>query len=161
TSLGFGVTQINAGLGYLFGVPESPMVQVLLIGGITMLATASVVAGLDSGIKRLSEMNMLLAVTLLLFMFVVGPTAFLMGAYLQNIGAYLADLVDLTFRQFAYQQTDWLGAWTLFYWAWWIAWAPFVGMFIARIAGSDDSRVRVRRDGCAYAVHLLLDDGVR
>ena len=134
TSLGFGVTQINAGLGYLFGVPESPMVQVLLIGGITMLATASVVAGLDSGIKRLSEMNMLLAVTLLLFMFVVGPTAFLMGAYLQNIGAYLADLVDLTFRQFAYQQTDWLGAWTLFYWAWWIAWAPFVGMFIARIS---------------------------
>ena len=134
TSLGFGVTQINAGLGYLFGVPESPMVQVLLVGGITILATMSVVAGLDSGIKRLSEMNMLLAVALLLFMFLVGPTAFLMGAYLQNIGAYVADLVDLTFRQFAYQQTDWLGAWTLFYWAWWIAWAPFVGMFIARIS---------------------------
>lgn len=134
TSLGLGVLQINAGLGYLFDVPETPLVQVLLIAGITVMATMSVVAGLDAGIKRLSELNMMLAVVLLLFMFVVGPTTFLLSAFVQNTGAYLADLVDLTFRQFAYQPTEWLGSWTLFYWAWWIAWAPFVGMFIARIS---------------------------
>ncbi|MEM6499778.1 MAG: BCCT family transporter, partial [Pseudomonadota bacterium] len=101
---------------------------------ITAMATCSVVAGLDAGIKRLSELNMLLAVALLLFMFLVGPTTFLLSAFLQNTGAYLADLVDLTFRQFAYQPTEWLGSWTLFYWAWWLAWAPFVGVFIARIS---------------------------
>jgi len=148
TSLGLGVLQVNAGLNYLFGVPEAPWVQVSLIAAITLMATASVVAGLDAGIKRLSELNMVLAVALLVVVFALGPTVFLLSAFLQNVGAYASELVALTFRQFAYQPNEWLGGWTLFYWAWWMAWAPFVGMFIARI-----SRGRTIRE---FVVGVLL-----
>lgn len=148
TSLGLGVLQVNAGLNYLFGVPEVPWVQVSLIAAITLMATVSVVAGLDAGIKRLSELNMILAVVLLLAVFVLGPTVFLLSAFLQNVGAYASEIVALTFRQFAYQPNEWLGGWTLFYWAWWMAWAPFVGMFIARI-----SRGRTLRE---FVVGVLL-----
>lgn len=134
TSLGLGVLQINSGLHYLFDIPESIFVQVTIIGGITVLATASVVAGLDAGIKRLSELNLTLAIVLLLFVLIAGPTLFLFQSLVQNTGTYLNELITRTFNIYAYDPTDWLGSWTLFYWGWWIAWSPFVGMFIARVS---------------------------
>lgn len=134
TSLGFGVEQINSGLNYLFDVPKSITVQVLLIVLTTALATVSVVMGLDAGIKRLSEINMVLAVALLLGVLLLGPTVFLLQMFMQNTGDYLADLVGKTFNLYAYKPTDWLGGWTIFYWGWWVSWAPFVGLFIARIS---------------------------
>ena len=108
--------------------------QLLLIAVITTIATLSVFLGLDKGVKRLSELNIILAVVLLGFVMFAGPTIFLLDAYLQNIGAYLDSLVQRTFRLYAYEPNPWLGDWTLFYWGWWIAWSPFVGMFIARIS---------------------------
>lgn len=134
TSLGLGVLQVNAGLNYLFGFSESTAVQIALIGAITLFATASVVAGLDKGIKRLSELNLVLAVALLAFVLVAGPTLFLLQTLVQNTGLYLSELVGKTFNLYAYEPTGWIGGWTLFYWGWWIAWSPFVGMFIARIS---------------------------
>ena len=134
TSLGFGVTQINAGLNTLFGVPIEPVVQLMLIAGITALATISVVAGLDAGIKRLSEINLYLAIALILFVLLAGPTLFLISAFVQNIGDYLDQLATLTFNVDAYGDGVWVSDWTLFYWGWWISWSPFVGMFIARIS---------------------------
>jgi len=134
TSLGLGALQVNAGFSYLFGLPTSPLVQVVLIAGITGLATISAAAGLDAGIKRLSELNIILAVALLLFVLVTGSTIFLLQAYVQNMGAYLGTVVQRTFRMYAYEPNPWLGDWTLFYWGWWISWSPFVGMFIARIS---------------------------
>ena len=134
TSLGFGVTQINAGLNTLFDVPIAPVVQLALIAGITALATISVVAGLDAGIKRLSELNLYLAIALILFVLLTGPTLFLISAFVQNIGDYLDQLATLTFNVDAYGDGVWVSDWTLFYWGWWISWSPFVGMFIARIS---------------------------
>ncbi|MBD3634366.1 MAG: choline BCCT transporter BetT [Methylophaga sp.] len=134
TSLGFGVLQINAGLSYLFDFPDSVYLQIGLIAVITLMATASVVAGLDAGIKRLSEINLVLAVLLLVFVMLTGPTLFLLQALVQNTGAYLSQLVDLTFNLYAYEPNSWIGGWTLFYWGWWISWSPFVGMFIARVS---------------------------
>ncbi|GAB3030758.1 BCCT family transporter [Bowmanella dokdonensis] len=134
TSLGYGVAQVNAGLNYLFELPVGTMPQVLLIVGITGLAVVSVTTGLDKGIRRLSELNMLLAVLLLLFVLFSGSTVFLLQAYVQNTGAYLSDIVDKTFNLFAYEKTDWIGGWTVFYWGWWLSWAPFVGLFIARVS---------------------------
>lgn len=134
TSLGLGVLQVNAGFAYLFGVSVTTSVQLILIASITAVATLSVMIGLDRGVKRLSELNIILAVLLLGFVLFVGPTIFLLDAYLQNIGGYLNSLVDRTFRLYAYEPNPWLGDWTLFYWGWWIAWSPFVGMFIARIS---------------------------
>jgi choline/glycine/proline betaine transport protein len=134
TSLGLGVLQINSGLNYLFDLAISEPVQLILILGITCLAIVSVASGLDKGIRRLSELNMILAVGLLLLVLILGPTVFLLKALMQNTGAYLSDIVRNTFNLFAYQKTDWLGGWTIFYWGWWLAWAPFVGVFIARIS---------------------------
>lgn len=134
TSLGFGVLQVNAGFNYLFGLPTGPLVQVLLIAAITLLATLSAAVGLDKGIKRLSELNIILAITLLVFVLLAGSTVFLLQAYVQNIGAYLGAVVQRTFRMYAYEPNAWFGDWTLFYWGWWISWSPFVGMFIARIS---------------------------
>ncbi|GGW89195.1 BCCT family transporter [Alteromonas halophila] len=134
TSLGLGASQINSGLNYLLGVPESTGVQIWLMVGVVALAVVSVATGLEKGIRRLSETNMILALLLLLFILIAGPTVFLMQAYMQNTGAYLADLVRNTFNLFAYEKTDWIGGWTIFYWGWWLAWAPFVGLFIARIS---------------------------
>lgn len=134
TSLGFGVLQVNAGFSYLFGMPVSPMVQVALIAIITGMATLSVFMGLDKGVKRLSELNIILAIALLIFVLTVGSTVFLLQAFVQNIGAYLGAVVQRTFRMYAYEPNTWLGDWTLFYWGWWISWSPFVGMFIARIS---------------------------
>lgn len=134
TSLGFGVMQINSGLNYLFGIEVSQTVQLFIIIFIICLALLSVCSGLDKGIKRLSQLNMIMAVALLLFVLVAGPSLFLLQALVQNTGAYLSDIVHNTFNLFAYQKTDWLGGWTIFYWAWWLSWSPFVGMFIARIS---------------------------
>jgi choline/glycine/proline betaine transport protein len=134
TSLGLGASQVNAGFGYLFGIDVSTTNQIIIMCVITSLAVISVATGLDKGIKLLSETNMVLAIVLLLLIFVLGPTVFLLQAYLQNIGDYLADIVHNTFNLFAYKKTDWIGGWTIFYWGWWLAWAPFVGLFIARIS---------------------------
>ena len=135
TSLGFGVLQINSGLNYLFEIPVGITTQIILIALITAIATISVVLGLDGGIKRLSELNLYLAGFLLLFIFLAGPTFFLLNTLIQNIGSYLSNIVFMTFNQYSYDITSsWMSSWTLFYWAWWIAWAPFVGMFIARVS---------------------------
>lgn len=135
TSLGFGVTQINAGLNFLFGVPIGVNTQILLIAGITLLATISVVSGLNNGIRRLSELNIFAAVVLLLFLLALGPTLFLLKSFVQNTGHYLQNIIMLGSWTATYKaDTDWQSNWTLFYWSWWIAWSPFVGIFIARIS---------------------------
>ncbi len=134
TSLGYGVLQVNSGLNYLFDVPVSTTVQVFLIIGVTLLAIVSVTTGLDKGIRRLSELNMGLAVLLLLFVLILGPTVYLLQAFVQNVGDYASDIVRKTFNLFAYQKTEWLGGWTILYWGWWMSWAPFVGLFIARVS---------------------------
>ncbi|WP_407852404.1 BCCT family transporter [Bordetella petrii] len=134
TSLGLGVAQINSGLNHLFGLPVSVPVQIVLIIATCALATVSVASGLDKGIRILSESNLALAVILLVFVLVAGPTVFLLQTFVQNTGAYLSDIVNKTFNLYAYEPTDWIGGWTLFYWGWWIAWSPFVGLFIARIS---------------------------
>ena len=134
TSLGFGVLQINTGLNYLFGIPTGTGIQVSLILLATMLATVSIVLGLDSGIKRLSEINIVFAVLLLIGVLGFGPSVLLLQAFVQNIGEYLAVIVGKTFNLYAYRPTDWLGGWTIFYWGWWLSWSPFVGLFIARIS---------------------------
>ncbi len=134
TSLGFGALQVNAGFAHLFGLPTGTLSQIVIIAVITGLATISAVAGLDKGIKRLSQLNIILAVGLLVFVLMVGSTVFLLQAYLQNVGTYLGDIVQRTFRMYAYEPNAWFGDWTLFYWGWWISWSPFVGMFIARIS---------------------------
>ena len=134
TSLGFGVAQINSGLHHLFGIPIGVGVQVILILVAMGLATLSLATGLDRGVRILSETNLLLAVLLMLIILVLGPTVFLLKTYVQNTGAYLSEIVYKTFNLYAYNPTDWIGGWTLFYWGCWIAWSPFVGMFIARIS---------------------------
>lgn len=134
TSLGVGVAQINSGLNHLFGVPVNVTVQIILIVVATSLATISVASGLDRGIRILSETNLALAVLLLLFVLILGPTVFVLQTFVQNTGSYLSDIVTKTFNLYAYEPNDWIGGWTLFYWGWWIAWSPFVGLFIARIS---------------------------
>ncbi|MBH3439545.1 BCCT family transporter [Pseudomonas luteola] len=134
TSLGFGVAQINTGLNYLFGLEVSVPVQIILIIATTALATLSVVTGLDKGVRRLSELNLGLAVLLLLIVLIMGPTVFILQTFVQNTGGYLTEIVSRTFNLYAYKPNDWIGGWTLFYWGWWLAWSPFVGLFIARIS---------------------------
>ena len=134
TSLGLGVLQINAGLNYLLDVPQTATIQIILIVVVTAMATLSVVSGLDVGIRRLSEGNLILAIILMLFVLVMGPTEFIFRAFVQNIGTYLDTILERTFTLYAYEPRDWVSNWTLFYWAWWISWSPFVGMFIARIS---------------------------
>ena len=136
TSLGYGVLQVNAGLNHLFGLPVSATMQVILIVVITALATLSVVSGLDKGIRILSEANLGLAVLLLILVGTLGPTVLLLKSFVENTGGYLSELVTKTFNLYAYEpkSSKWLGGWTLFYWGWWLAWSPFVGMFIARVS---------------------------
>ncbi|MCC5795467.1 MAG: BCCT family transporter [Chromatiales bacterium] len=135
TSLGLGVSQINAGLHYLAGIPVSVPVQLVLIVGITLVATLSVVAGLDRGIKRLSQLNLVTALMLLAFVLLAGPTLFLLKSFVQHTGHYLQNLLTLgSWTETYVRDTSWQADWTVFYWAWWIAWSPFVGMFIARIS---------------------------
>ncbi len=134
TSLGFGVMQISAGLTHL-GLAESGLsTQLMLIVGITLAATLSVVLGLDHGIRRLSEWNIMLAGAFLIFVLFTGPTVIILNGLIQNTGAYIGQLIRLSTWTDTYRHTGWQASWTAFYWAWWIAWAPFVGMFIARIS---------------------------
>jgi choline/glycine/proline betaine transport protein len=135
TSLAFGVQQVNAGLAHLFGIPQNAVVQVILIAAITALATWSVVRGLEAGIKVLSNINIGLALLLMLFIFFLGPTLFLLNGWIENLGNYIQHFFDLGFWNETYTEGgNWQNGWTIFYWAWWIAWCPFVGMFIARIS---------------------------
>ncbi len=134
TTLGFGVTQINSGLNYLFGIQQSIGIQVGLIIFVTFLASLSVGFGLDKGIKRLSELNLVLAVVLLLFVFFASSSIYILQTSIQNAGQYVSNLFTMTFNLYAYQPNGWIGGWTIMYWAWWISWSPFVGMFIARVS---------------------------
>ena len=134
TSLGLGVMQINSGLENLFGLPNSLAVQFVIIAFITLLACGSLMLGLDKGIKRLSDLNMGLTGLLLAFIVILGPTLFIFDSFFENIGNYLASVVPLSFWGESYSGTDWQSGWTIFYWAWWVSWAPFVGVFIARIS---------------------------
>lgn len=138
TSLGLGAQQVNAGLEYLFGIENSPTVQVMLIVVITFFATLSLILGLDKGIRILSEWNMRLALLLLVFVLLVGPTLFLLKSFVQNIGHYIHEFFELSFWTNTYNgvgaEKNWQNSWTVFYWAWWISWSPFVGIFIARIS---------------------------
>lgn len=134
TTLGFGVTQINSGLNYLVGIPQSATTQIILVIAVSIMAGLSVVLGVDKGIKRLAELNLFLALSLLLFVFLAGPTIYLLQTTLQNLGNYVSSLFEMTFNLYAYQPNGWIGGWTILYWAWWISWSPFVGMFIARVS---------------------------
>jgi len=134
TSLGLGVQQVNAGLAHLFGIPNSTTIQVLLILGITLMATVSVVLGIDAGVRVLSEWNIRIAFAFLIFMLGVGPTIYIVDSFLQNMGEYLTTLPRFAFWTESYTGTSWQNNWTVFYWAWWISWSPYVGMFIARIS---------------------------
>ncbi|MGD8310628.1 MAG: BCCT family transporter, partial [Chromatiales bacterium] len=134
TSLGLGVQQVNAGLNHLFAVRQSTGVQLVLITGITAVATWSVVKGLDAGIKRLSQLNVILAAVLMFFVMLMGPTLFILNALVENIGYYLQHFAQLSTWNETYENTEWQNGWTVFYWGWWIAWSPFVGMFIARVS---------------------------
>jgi choline/glycine/proline betaine transport protein len=134
TSLGIGAMQINAGLHHLFGVPEGPGAQLVIIALVTGAATVSLVTGIKRGIRRLSELNMVLAACLAAFVFVAGPTLLLTKALFTNVAAYLAQAVPWSFRTTVGGDGEWHQNWTLFYWGWWFAWTPFVGTFLARIS---------------------------
>ena len=133
TSLGYGAAQASSGLNYLFDVPLGATTQVLLVIGITAIALFSVVAGLDAGVKRLSEINMALALLLMLFVIFVGPTLNIVTGFFSNVGAYFEYLPALS-NPFGREDANYSQGWTAFYWAWWISWSPFVGMFIARVS---------------------------
>lgn len=133
TSLGLGAAQASAGLNYLFDMPEGVGMQVLLVIGITLIALVSVLAGLEAGVKRLSEINMTLAALLMLFVIIVGPTIAILTGFFSNLGAYLQHLPALS-NPIGREDANFSQGWTAFYWAWWISWSPFVGMFIARVS---------------------------
>ncbi|MEW2635224.1 choline BCCT transporter BetT [Streptomyces sp. NPDC048389] len=134
-SLGIGVVQLNYGLTFLFDIPQGTAAQIGLIALAVVLATVSAVAGVDRGIRRLSELNVVLAIILMFYMLFVGSPLRILNSLILNIGDYISRFPSMTLNTFAYDQpTDWLNAWTLFFWAWWIAWAPFVGLFLARIS---------------------------
>ncbi|MCO3738516.1 choline BCCT transporter BetT [Pseudomonas aeruginosa] len=133
--MGFGVLQLNSGLDYLYAIPHTHAVQMVLIVLMMGAAISVAVSGVDKGIRILSDINMLLACSLLLFVLFAGPTQHLLNTLVQNVGDYLGHLPGKSFDLYAYGgPSDWLGSWTVFYRAWWIAWAPFVGLFIARIS---------------------------
>ena len=133
TSLGFGAQQASAGLQYLFGIPSTITTQVILIALITGAALISVLRGLDGGVKRVSELNMILAGLLLLFIIIFGATGAILSGFFTSTGAYAMDIVPLS-NPFGREDTGFMHDWTTFYWAWWISWSPFVGMFIARVS---------------------------
>ena len=129
-----GTVQISAGLNHVFEINENFINQLMIIAFITAIGLVSVSLGLDSGIKKLSQINMVLAISLLLFIFILGPTIFIINALIQNFGAYLNTLIQSATWTEVYNDTSWQNGWTLFYYAWWFAWAPFVSLFIARIS---------------------------
>ena len=152
TSLGLGAEQTAAGLALIFGVPANTTTKVLIIATITLVAIASVVAGMDRGVKRLSQTNLLLALLLLAFVLAVGPTLDLLTGFVASIGHYLAAIGPLS-NWVGRSDFDFMHGWTTFFWAWWLSWSPFVGMFIARV-----SRGRTVRElvGCMLVVPTLV-----
>ncbi|KAA3665914.1 choline transporter [Pectobacterium carotovorum] len=135
TTLGIGVVQLNYGLKVLFQIPENLTVQASLILLSVIMATVSVTSGVNRGIRFLSELNVLLALGLILFLLFWGDTEFLLNALVLNVGDYINRFTGMTLNSFAFDRpTEWMNSWTLFFWAWWVAWAPFVGLFLARIS---------------------------
>ena len=137
TTLGFGASQLGAGLHQLGWISENSFsLQIVVIAVVMSLATFSAISGVGKGVKILSELNLTLAFCLLIFVLVAGPTLYLLSAFSDNIGTYLSNLVQLSFKTYVYEQehTGWFSGWTILYWAWWCSWAPFVGLFIARIS---------------------------
>ena len=137
TTLGFGASQLGAGLHQLGWISENSFsLQIVVIAVVMSLATFSAISGVGKGVKILSELNLTLAFCLLIFVLVAGPTLYLLSAFSDNIGTYLSNLVQLSFKTYVYEQehTAWFSGWTILYWAWWCSWAPFVGLFIARIS---------------------------
>ncbi|MDN6699495.1 MAG: BCCT family transporter, partial [Staphylococcus equorum] len=135
TSLGLGAKQINSGLNYIFGIKDASSVQMIIIISITLVATLSVISGLDKGVKWLSEINLYVSGLLLLAILLIGPTAYILNTYLSSVGIYLSDIANTSFfTAILPEDISWQGTWTTFYWAWWISWSPFVGTFIARIS---------------------------
>src|SRR5690606_27744715 len=149
-------------------------VQVILIIVACGLATISAATGVNRGVRILSELNMLLAVLLLLFVLMVGPTVFLLQTFVENTGVYLSGMVSRTFNLYAYEPSDWIGGWTVFYWGWWISWSPFVGVFVARISRGRTIRqfvggVLLMPTGFTFlwmtvfgdtAIHFIMADGM-
>lgn len=133
-SIGLGTLQINAGLASLFGISESALSQILIIAAVTIVASVSVALGLDRGIKVLSNTNILLAIGLLVFVLVSGPTVMLLRGTIEWFGVYMQELPGLMFWNDTLDDTGWQNGWTVFYWAWTITWSPFVGIFIAQIS---------------------------
>ncbi|MEZ7172629.1 BCCT family transporter [Sporosarcina sp. OR05] len=136
TTLGFGAVQINAGLNYLFGFEMGITSQFIIIAVVTVLFIMSAWTGISKGIKYLSNTNLVLAIALLVFVVVLGPTLLIFNMFTDSVGGYLTDLVQMSFRTAPLNEgnREWLDMWTIFYWAWWISWAPFVSMFIARVS---------------------------
>ncbi|MFC4372751.1 choline BCCT transporter BetT [Nocardia halotolerans] len=142
TSLGIGIVQLNYGLHEMFGIDQGKAAQIGLIALSVVIATISATSGVDKGIRRLSELNVVLSIMLLVYVLVAGRTDFLLNGLAQNVGDYISTFFDRTLDTFAWDRnpetanepTAWLDAWTLFFWAWWVAWAPFVGLFLARIS---------------------------
>ena len=152
TSLGLGVEQTAAGLSHLFGVPDSDTTKVLLIAGITAIALMSVVAGMDRGVKRLSQANLVLALLLLAFVLAVGPTLDLLRGFVASIGHYVLAIGPLS-NWVGRDDSEFLHGWTTFFWAWWLSWSPFVGMFIARVSRGRTVRALI---GCMLVVPVLV-----
>ena len=134
TSLGFGAVQISGGLSYLFGIPNTLATQFILIAVVTILYMLSAQTGIQRGIKYLSNLNMVLALSLLVFLLTLGPTHFIINVFVSTLGKYIQNLPTMSLNLVPFADSTWVHDWTLFYWAWWIAWAPFVGTFIARIS---------------------------
>ncbi len=155
TSLGSGAIQINGGLSDLFGIPENFRVQMIIIIVATVLFMASALSGLDKGVKTLSNLNMILAVLLMIVAFVLGSGVKIMNTFTETLGQYLQDLLHMSSRTGMGnpEQQEWINHWTIFYWSWWLAWSPFVGVFIARI-----SKGRTIREftGCVLLIPSLF-----
>ena len=136
TTLGFGAVQINGGLSYIFGIPNEYWVQVVIIAIVTVLFLMSAWSGLSKGIKYLSNANMVLAVALLVLVVILGPTLLIFNMFTDSLGAYLQNIVRMSFSSAPLnkENREWINGWTIFYWAWWISWSPFVGIFIARVS---------------------------
>ena len=134
TTIGFGVGQINSGLTHVFGVPSSLFYQVLIIVAVTLAATISAFSGVNKGVKRLSELNVRVAIAIFVLVLILGPTTFILKSYIQNLGSYIVNFVDMSTWTESLRGTDWQKTRTIMYWGWWISWSPFVGTFIARIS---------------------------
>jgi hypothetical protein len=163
TSLGIGVVQLNYGLHLMFGVPEGVGAQIGLIVLSVAMATMSTLSGVEKGIRRLSELNVLLAIVLLVWIAVTGNTRRVLDGLVMNVGDFISTFPGRIMDTFAWiQPDDWNAAWTLFFWAWWIAWAPFVGLFLARISrGAHPAAIHRGRAGRTIRLHHVVHVRVR